>query len=117
MGLIKMTNENTEPRKRLLALDTSTAVLGVAVTENGELLHEINASGERNHSVHLLPIIEQALQASGTNVANLGGIAVGVLGILYGNTDRGYGCQNTGLGMECPSSWYFELACCGMGWV
>jgi tRNA threonylcarbamoyladenosine biosynthesis protein TsaB len=78
VGLIKMTNENTEPRKRLLALDTSTAVLGVAVTENGELLHEINASGERNHSVHLLPIIEQALQASGTTVANLGGIAVGV---------------------------------------
>ncbi|WP_339317312.1 tRNA (adenosine(37)-N6)-threonylcarbamoyltransferase complex dimerization subunit type 1 TsaB [Paenibacillus sp. FSL R10-2734] len=73
-----MTNQNTEPRKRLLALDTSTAVLGVAVTENGELLHEINASGERNHSVHLLPIIEQALQATGTTAAMLGGISVGV---------------------------------------
>ncbi|WP_313638406.1 tRNA (adenosine(37)-N6)-threonylcarbamoyltransferase complex dimerization subunit type 1 TsaB [Paenibacillus sp. FSL K6-0276] len=73
-----MTNQNTEPRKRLLALDTSTAVLGVAVTEDGELLHEINASGERNHSVHLLPIIEQALQATGTTAAMLGGISVGV---------------------------------------
>jgi tRNA threonylcarbamoyladenosine biosynthesis protein TsaB len=73
-----MTNQNTEPRKRLLALDTSTAVLGVAVTEYGELLHEINASGERNHSVHLLPIIEQALQATGTTAAMLGGISVGV---------------------------------------
>lgn len=78
VGLRKMTNQNTEPRKRLLALDTSTAVLGVAVTENGELLHEINASGERNHSVHLLPIIEQALQATGTTAAMLGGISVGV---------------------------------------
>lgn len=78
VGLRKMTNQITEPRKRLLALDTSTAVLGVAVTENGELLHEINASGERNHSVHLLPIIEQALQATGTTAAMLGGISVGV---------------------------------------
>lgn len=73
-----MTNLNNEPRKRFLALDTSTAVLGVAVTGNGELLHEINASGERNHSVHLLPIIEQALQASATAADMIGGIAVGV---------------------------------------
>jgi tRNA threonylcarbamoyladenosine biosynthesis protein TsaB len=73
-----MMNENKGPRKRLLALDTSTAVLGVAVTENGKLLHEINASGERNHSVHLLPIIEQVLQASGTDASMLSGVAVGV---------------------------------------
>lgn len=73
-----MTNQNTEPRKRLLALDTSTAVLGVAVTEDGELLHEINATGERNHSVHLIPIIEQALQATGTTASMLSGISVGV---------------------------------------
>jgi tRNA threonylcarbamoyladenosine biosynthesis protein TsaB len=73
-----MTNVNKEPRKRFLSLDTSTAVLGVAVTENGELLHEINASGERNHSVHLLPIIEQAMQASGTGADRIGGVAVGI---------------------------------------
>ncbi|CQR53223.1 tRNA (adenosine(37)-N6)-threonylcarbamoyltransferase complex dimerization subunit type 1 TsaB [Paenibacillus riograndensis] len=69
---------NVEPRKRFLALDTSTAILGVAITENGRLLHETNASGERNHSVHLLPIIEQALQATGTTPAMIGGIAVGL---------------------------------------
>lgn len=73
-----MTNSNNEPRKRFLALDTSTAVLGVAVTGGGELLHEINASGERNHSVHLLPIIEQALQASATTAERIGGISVGI---------------------------------------
>ncbi|MEK3875538.1 tRNA (adenosine(37)-N6)-threonylcarbamoyltransferase complex dimerization subunit type 1 TsaB [Paenibacillus sp. FSL M7-0420] len=73
-----MTNSNNEPRKRFLALDTSTAVLGVAVTGGGELLHEINASGERNHSVHLLPIIEQALQASATTADRIGGISVGI---------------------------------------
>ncbi len=69
---------NNEPRKRLLSLDTSTAVLGVAVTAGSELLHEINASGERNHSVHLLPIIEQALQASAATADKIGGIAVGI---------------------------------------
>jgi len=73
-----MMSENNEPRKRFLALDTATATLCVAVTENGKLIHEINASGERNHSVHLLPIIEQALQASGTAGNTLGGIAVGI---------------------------------------
>ncbi|MFC3748919.1 tRNA (adenosine(37)-N6)-threonylcarbamoyltransferase complex dimerization subunit type 1 TsaB [Paenibacillus sp. GCM10012306] len=73
-----MTNENIEPRKRFLALDTSTATLGVAVTEGGAVLHEINASGERNHSVHLLPIIQQAMEASRTDFASLSGISVGV---------------------------------------
>ncbi|WP_410513737.1 tRNA (adenosine(37)-N6)-threonylcarbamoyltransferase complex dimerization subunit type 1 TsaB [Paenibacillus sp. BR2-3] len=73
-----MTNEKNEPRKRFLALDTSTASLGVAVTENNRVVHEINASSERNHSVHLLPIIEQALQASGTTGNMLGGISVGI---------------------------------------
>lgn len=60
-----------------MALDTATATLGVAVTEGGRVLHEINASGERNHSVHLLPIIGEALQATGGS-AKLDGISVGV---------------------------------------
>jgi len=71
-------SENNEPRKRFLALDTATATLCVAVTEGNKVIHEINASGERNHSVHLLPIIEQALQASGTAGNTLGGISVGI---------------------------------------
>lgn len=73
-----MTNEKNGPRKRFLALDTSTATLAVAVTENNKLLHEINASGERNHSVHLLPLIEQALKESGTDGSTLSGISVGI---------------------------------------
>ncbi|MNB82306.1 tRNA threonylcarbamoyladenosine biosynthesis protein TsaB [compost metagenome] len=73
-----MMNDINGPRKRLLALDTSTAILGVAITEDGRVLHEINASGERNHSVHLLPIIEQAMQASGTDASMLKGIAAGI---------------------------------------
>ncbi|WP_091069349.1 tRNA (adenosine(37)-N6)-threonylcarbamoyltransferase complex dimerization subunit type 1 TsaB [Paenibacillus sp. NFR01] len=73
-----MNMKNNGPRKRLLALDTSTAVLGVAITEQGELIREINATGERNHSVHLLPIIQEALRASETAPDRLEGIAVGI---------------------------------------
>ncbi|WP_150265436.1 tRNA (adenosine(37)-N6)-threonylcarbamoyltransferase complex dimerization subunit type 1 TsaB [Paenibacillus tepidiphilus] len=73
-----MSIQNNGPRKRLLALDTATAVLGVAITENGQLLHETNATGERNHSVHLLPIIERALEESGTASGMLEGVVVGV---------------------------------------
>ncbi|MFP4975945.1 tRNA (adenosine(37)-N6)-threonylcarbamoyltransferase complex dimerization subunit type 1 TsaB [Paenibacillus sp. CN-4] len=73
-----MTNDRKEPRKRFLALDTATSVLGVAVTEDGAVLSEINATGERNHSVHLLPIVERAFKESGTEAAALAGIAVGV---------------------------------------
>lgn len=72
-----MDNDNKGPRKRLLALDTATATLGVAVTEGGSAVHEINASGERNHSVHLLPIIGRAIEASG-GAGALDGIAVGL---------------------------------------
>lgn len=72
-----MTSAKEQPRKRFLALDTATATLGVAVTESGRVVHEINASGERNHSVHLLPIIGEALQRSG-GAEMLKGITVGV---------------------------------------
>lgn len=78
VGLSTMGNDLSGPRKRFLALDTATASLAVAVTADGQVLHEINASGERNHSVHLLPVIGQALNASGTDGGALSGIAVGV---------------------------------------
>lgn len=39
------------PLQRLLAFDTSTSSLAVAVMENGKLLAERNIYAERNHSV------------------------------------------------------------------
>lgn len=78
VGLTTMDNDLNGPRKRFLALDTATASLAVAVTADGQVLHEINASGERNHSVHLLPVIGQALSAAETEGEALSGIAVGI---------------------------------------
>ncbi|MBO2943769.1 tRNA (adenosine(37)-N6)-threonylcarbamoyltransferase complex dimerization subunit type 1 TsaB [Paenibacillus sp. F411] len=73
-----MSRNQSKPRQRLLALDTSTASLAAAVLEDQELLGEIHESVERNHSVHMHPVLERVLQQSGVTVADLDGIAVGV---------------------------------------
>lgn len=59
-------------------LDTSTACLALAVMENDRVLHALKASGERNHSVHLLPLTKKVLQEAGIAMSELDGIAVGV---------------------------------------
>ena len=64
--------------KRTLALDTSTANLAVAVMEGREVLHATEVSAERNHSVHVISLLKEVLQESGTSRAAVEGIAVGV---------------------------------------
>ncbi|MFD3260512.1 tRNA (adenosine(37)-N6)-threonylcarbamoyltransferase complex dimerization subunit type 1 TsaB [Paenibacillus lentus] len=71
-------NEIKEPRQRLLALDTSTSILSVAVMEKGKLLAERNIKAERNHSAYLVAAIEEAMAAAGMDKKELDGIAVGV---------------------------------------
>lgn len=78
MGLTSMNDHESKPRQRFLALDTSTASLAVAVMEQDRLLREINASGERNHSVHMHPVIARAVEEAGLGIRDLNGIAVGV---------------------------------------
>lgn len=67
-----------EPRQRFLALDTSTAVMAAAMMEGHALLEERNERAERNHSVHVVPVMEQLLAASSTQPGQLDGIAVGI---------------------------------------
>lgn len=71
-------NEINEPRQRLLALDTSTSILSVAVMEEGKLLAERNIKAERNHSAYLVTAIDEAMAAAGVDKKELDGIAVGV---------------------------------------
>lgn len=61
-----------------MALDTSTAVMAAAMMEDHALLQERNERAERNHSVHVVPVMEQLLAASNTQPGQLDGIAVGV---------------------------------------
>ncbi|AOZ92305.1 tRNA (adenosine(37)-N6)-threonylcarbamoyltransferase complex dimerization subunit type 1 TsaB [Paenibacillus crassostreae] len=69
--------QKIEPQ-RILALDTSTTSLTVAVMENGQVLHEMSELGERNHSIRILSIVEEVLKISGTVNSQLKGIAVGI---------------------------------------
>lgn len=71
-------NDEHMPLQRLLAFDTSTSSLAVAVMENGRLLAERNIHAERNHSAYLVTAIGDCLKAAGLGKADLTGIAVGI---------------------------------------
>lgn len=62
---------------KLLAIDTATSSMTVAVTEDGRVLKEINSHAERNHSIYLIPHIKEALAGLGLKPADLNGIAAG----------------------------------------
>jgi tRNA threonylcarbamoyladenosine biosynthesis protein TsaB len=62
----------------LLAFDTSTAALTVAVAFDGRIAAETTSRSERNHSMRLVPIIRDLLKSAGTSPDRLDGIAVGV---------------------------------------
>jgi tRNA threonylcarbamoyladenosine biosynthesis protein TsaB len=63
---------------RLLAFDTSTAAMSIAILENGQLVKESHIHAERNHSLHLMPMIQELMQSTGMKLAELSGLAVGV---------------------------------------
>ncbi|WP_434756720.1 tRNA (adenosine(37)-N6)-threonylcarbamoyltransferase complex dimerization subunit type 1 TsaB [Paenibacillus amylolyticus] len=52
--------------------------MAAAVMEGRSLLEERNERAERNHSVHVVPVMEQLLAASSTEPGQLDGIAVGI---------------------------------------
>lgn len=62
----------------LLAIDTSTSSMSVALTRGGELLGELTSKAERNHSIHLIPLIQQLLTSAGMRPRDLDALAVGV---------------------------------------
>ncbi|GIP22701.1 tRNA (adenosine(37)-N6)-threonylcarbamoyltransferase complex dimerization subunit type 1 TsaB [Paenibacillus sp. J22TS3] len=71
-------SEVSKSTKYTLAFDSSTASLAVAVMNGGDLLAERNITAERNHSVHLITAIEEALGEAGVRKSELSGIAAGV---------------------------------------
>lgn len=70
--------ENLRPSQRLLAFDTATSSLAVAVTEGGRVLAERNIHAERNHSAYLVTAIGECLEAAGLAKQDVDGIAVGI---------------------------------------
>jgi tRNA threonylcarbamoyladenosine biosynthesis protein TsaB len=63
---------------RILAMDTSTASMSIAIVENGQLVLESHIHAERNHSLHLMPMIQELIQSAGMKLSDLSGLAVGV---------------------------------------
>ena len=61
---------------KILAIDTSGPVCGVAVMKDGAIVYEASAINKMTHSVNLLPMIDTALQSAGLTVAELDRIAV-----------------------------------------
>ena len=60
---------------KILAIDTSGPVCGVAVMKDGALTYEAAAINKMTHSVNLLPMIDAACQASGLTIADMDRIA------------------------------------------
>ncbi|PTM53248.1 tRNA (adenosine(37)-N6)-threonylcarbamoyltransferase complex dimerization subunit type 1 TsaB [Desmospora activa] len=61
---------------KMLALDTSTLVLGVAVIDGERLLGQVTTNLHKNHSVRLMPTVSHLLQELELKPAELEAIAV-----------------------------------------
>ena len=61
---------------KLLAIDTSGPVCGVAVLADGVIRYECAVQNKLTHSVNLMPMVDAALQATGLTLADLDRLAV-----------------------------------------
>ncbi len=61
---------------KILAIDTSGPVCGVAVMKDGAIVYEASAVNRMTHSVNLLPMIDAACQSAGLTIADLDRLAV-----------------------------------------
>lgn len=61
---------------KILAFDSSNQPLSVAIIENENLLTEQTINVKRNHSIQLMPAIEEALKQAGTTLAEIDRVAV-----------------------------------------
>ena len=60
---------------KILAIDTSGPVCGVAILMNGAVAYEAATVNKMTHSVNLLPMIDAACQAVGLTIADMDRIA------------------------------------------
>lgn len=60
---------------KLLAIDTSGPVCGVAVLEDERVLCEFTAQNRNTHSTNLMPMAEKALEAAGKRIQEMDAVA------------------------------------------
>jgi tRNA threonylcarbamoyladenosine biosynthesis protein TsaB len=75
--MMDMLNNKPVPTGLYLAIDTATSSLTVAVLSNGNLLGELTTHADRNHSIGLLPNIQELLASLGLKLKDLQAVAVG----------------------------------------
>lgn len=61
---------------KLLVMDTSGPVCGVAVMDGEKVLSEYTAQNRHTHSANLMPMIEEAFRSAGQELAEMDAIAV-----------------------------------------
>lgn len=62
----------------LLAIDTSTDYLSLAIAGNGKLLAEFHKKADRRHSILLVPMIDKLLKKAGLKIKEIGCFAISV---------------------------------------
>ena len=60
---------------KLLVIDTSGPVCGAAVTDGEKVYSEFTAQNRNTHSASLMPMVEAALEAAGTDLGGIDAIA------------------------------------------
>jgi len=60
---------------RILAIDTSGPVCGVAVMDEQKVYSEFTAQNRNTHSASLMPMIEEALNAAGNSIGEMEAVA------------------------------------------
>ena len=63
---------------RILAIDTSTRFLSVAVADGGRALASHHREAHMKHSSQLVPVIEKVLKKSGIGLGGIDGFAVSI---------------------------------------
>ncbi|MEW9702099.1 tRNA (adenosine(37)-N6)-threonylcarbamoyltransferase complex dimerization subunit type 1 TsaB [Paenibacillus sp. SI8] len=69
--------DSTRNYKKILAIDTSTSSMTVAVLDDGKMIGELNSFAEKNHSIGLLPDIQKLLASLDLKPKDLNAVAVG----------------------------------------
>jgi tRNA threonylcarbamoyladenosine biosynthesis protein TsaB len=62
----------------MLAIDTATAQVGVAIGRDGRVLGEVRIDGDRRHAEQLTPAIDYLRRQTGIALDDLAGVAVGI---------------------------------------
>lgn len=76
----------------ILAISTSSNICSVALLENNICIKELNTINEKTHSENLFPLIDELLQTTKTNLANVNLIACdNGPRLFYWNSHRNFG--------------------------